>query len=122
MVVRLWFPGQRSLNLLQYRTISGDDRYRQATNYWGFLAEAWKGLARLMAGRSVIVCRIGGMGLSVAELTEGMEKSLTAIFPRGRFLKAPVVSNLKNRQTQSFVPDASGCLFEVDYTFATSPQ
>jgi hypothetical protein len=118
--LRLWFLGNAPEPT--YRTISGDDRYRQATNYWGFLTEVWNGLAKLMARRSVIVCRIGGKGLSVAELTEGMEKSLTSIFPRGRFVKTPVVSSLKHRQTQSFAPDASGCLFEVDFAFATSSQ
>jgi len=75
-----------------------------------------------MARRSVIVCRIGGTGLSVGELTEGMEKSLKIIFPHGSFIETPVASSLKNRQTHSFAPDASGCLFEVDYTFSTSPQ
>jgi hypothetical protein len=118
--LRLWFLGNDPEPT--YRTISGDDRHRQARKYWGFLTEAWKGLSRLMAPGSVIVCRIGGKGLAVAELTDRMEKSLKAIFPCGQFLRRPFVSRLKNRQTQSFAPDASGCLFEVDYTFATSPQ
>jgi hypothetical protein len=118
--LRLWFLGNDPEPT--YRTISRDDRHRQATNYWNFLTEAWNGLANLMARRSVIVCRIGGKGLSVGELTEGMEKSLKTIFPHGRFIETPVVSSLKNRQTHSFAPDASGCLFEVDYTFSSSPQ
>jgi hypothetical protein len=116
--LRLWFLGNDPEPT--YRRISGDDRHRQASNYWNFLTEAWEGLAKLMSRRSVIVCRIGGKGLSVAELTEGMEKSLMAAFPRGGFLKSPFVSSLKHRQTQSFAPAASGCLFEVDYTFVTS--
>lgn len=118
--LRLWFLGNDPEPT--YRTISIDDRHRQATSYWSFLTEAWNGLASLMARRSVIVCRIGGKGLSVGELTDGMEKSLKFIFPDGRFIDSPVVSSLKNRQTQIFAPDAGGCLFEVDYTFATSPH
>lgn len=116
--LRLWFLGNAPKPT--YGKISSDDRYHEATNYWNFLTQAWQGLARLMAPHSVIVCRIGGKGLSVAELTEGMEKSLKTIFPRGHFLKPPAVSNIKNRQTRSFVPDASGCLFEIDHVFATS--
>jgi hypothetical protein len=116
--LRLWFLGNDSAPT--YRSISSDDRHRQATTYWDFLAEAWQGLARLMARRSVIVCRLGGKGLSIDDMTEGMEKSLKTAFARGRLLKAPIVSRLKNRQTHSFVPNATGCLFEVDYVFATS--
>ncbi len=116
--LRLWFLGNEPEPT--YRRISGDDRHRRASNYWSFLTEAWGGLASLLARKAVIVCRIGGKGLSVSELTKGMETSLTSVFPRGSFLKNPVVSSLKHRQTQSFAPDASGCIFEVDYTFATS--
>ena len=116
--LRLWFLGNDSAPT--YRSISSDDRHRQATTYWDFLAEAWQGLATLMARRSVIVCRLGGKGLSVDDMTEGMKKSLKTAFARGRLLKTPSVSRLKNRQTQSFSPDATGCLFEVDYAFATS--
>ena len=71
--LRLWFLGNDPEPT--YRRISGDDRHRQASNYWNFLTEAWEGLASLMARRAVIVCRIGGKGLSVSELTKSMEKS-----------------------------------------------
>src|SRR5665213_617487 len=116
--LRLWFLGSQPYPT--YRTLAGDDRHTCASKYWRFLTEAWQGLSKLMAPQSVIVCRIGGKGLNVSGLSAGMESSLKAAFPRGRFPTRPVVSRLKNRQTQSFAPMASGCLFEVDYTFKTS--
>jgi hypothetical protein len=116
--LRLWFLGNDPAPT--YRSISTDDRHRHSETYWDFLTEAWQGLAPLMARHSVIVCRLGGKGLSVSDMTDGMEQSLKTVFARGRFAKSPVVSRLRNRQTQSFSPDAAGCLFEVDYAFATS--
>jgi hypothetical protein len=116
--LRLWFLGNQPWPT--YRTISGDDRHRGAPKYWAFLTEAWQGLFELMAPRSVIVCRLGGRGLSTSELSAGLEKSLKMVFANGRLLGRPAVSLLKNRQTQSFAPKASGCLFEVDFAFQTS--
>ncbi len=118
--LRLWFLGHEPNPT--YRTISPDDRYRcQDTRpYWSFLESVWRGVKPLLRPGAVIVCRLGAKSILQPVLTRQLSKTIRAVFPRGRLIEAPVVSTIRNRQRNIFQPGTTGCLFEVDYTFAIS--
>lgn len=114
--LRLWFLGYDPFPT--YGKISKDDRYSQKDNYWSFLSAVWTGIAPLLKNKAWIVCRLGAVGLPVRELTRGIKKSLSETFPRIQLEHRPYVTELKNRQTDTFRPGSTGCKFEVDYVFS----
>ena len=77
--LRLWFLG--GVPKPTRAQISKDDRHSSPRRYWKFLAEAWKGIAALLAPDAAIVCRIGGKKQTVDSLTRGMTESVRAAFP-----------------------------------------
>lgn len=116
--LRLWFLGHEPR--VTIRQISKDDRYENKQAYWSFLADVWHGLALLPRPGAVLVCRIGGKGMSPSELTEGLMKTLGAAFPGGVLVSPPTVTHLQRRQTNAFRPGSIGCEFEVDHVFRLS--
>ena len=114
--LRLWFLGFPPYPT--YTAISRDDRYTSKAAYWAFLREVWEGIGALLTRDAVLVCRIGAKGIDREELTGKLRASLKSVFPKNRFLRRPVVSRIRNRQTDAFRPGAIGCLYEVDYTFS----
>ena len=116
--LRLWFLGgppfpTRGLT-------SRDDRYSSEGSYWGFIADMWRSLGRVMAKKAHVVIRIGSRRLD----PERLERCLTA---SAVFTQRPLervsfdVSKIQNRQTDSFRPGSKGCSVEVDcvYRFST---
>jgi DNA modification methylase len=113
--LRLWFLGGEPRPT--YGKISKDDRHERAGNYWEFLKECWFGLAPLLKDSAKIVVRLGAIGVNETEMTRQLRLSIKTIFPNVRFLREPVRSEIRGRQTKSFLPKSKGCLFEMDYVF-----
>lgn len=113
--LRLWFlggdPGPTR------RRISKDDRYSNAGRYWRFIADAWKGIANLLAPDAVIVCRISGKKQTLESLARGMKGTVQAAFPDAGLVHPPFVSAPLRRQTDNFRPGTLGVGSEVDFAF-----
>lgn len=111
--LRLWFLGGEPHPT--YGRVSRDDRYTDKHRYWCFLSEAWKGIAPLLRSDAVLVCRMGGCGMSCDEITEGLLTSVRQSFENARLLRAPQESEIKGSQTHAFRPGSKGCKYEWDY-------
>ena len=118
--LRLWFLGNAPWPT--YRQISKDDRHQSNQQYWQFLQEVWKGLKPLLTEDAILVCRLGAKDVKKLNLSRAFMKSIRAVFPRAEFLRPPVVSRIRNRQTDLFRPGTTGCLFEVDYSVAVGAR
>jgi DNA methylase len=116
--LRLWFLGNEPCPT--YNTISKDDRHLDPVKYWGFLKEVWRGIEPLLSKGATLVCRIGAKDLKRDEVTDGLTESLKEIFSRLRRKKPPVVSRIRNRQTEYFRPGSKGCLYEMDFAFSVT--
>jgi hypothetical protein len=114
--LRLWFLGYEPRP--SYGRISKDDRHSGATRYWTFLREAWTGIGPLLARGAKIVCRIGSKDMDVNEITLRLTDSVRLALPDARLLSPPVISAIRNRQTEAFRPGSGGCVVEADYVFA----
>ena len=113
--LRIWFLG--GLPEPTRRRISKDDRYSSAKPYWRFIADAWKGIANLLAPNAVVVCRISGKKQTVESLARGMTGTMQAAFPDSRLVHQPFISALRRRQTDNFLPGTKGVGTEVDFVF-----
>jgi len=116
--LRLWFLGNDPSPT--YKTISKDDRHLDPLKYWTFLKEVWQGIEPLLAEGASLVCRIGAKDLNRDEVTDGLTQSLKDVFPGLRRKKPPVVSRIRNRQTEYFRPGSKGCLYEMDFAFSVT--
>ena len=109
--LRLWFLGGPEMPTPG--RLSRDDRYSFEGNYWRFIADMWRSLGSVISRQGHVVIRIGSSRWSA----EQIEQTLTASaeFARRRIgLIEREVSELKNRQTDSFRPGAKGISVEVD--------
>lgn len=113
--LRLWFLGGAPKPTRGQ--ISKDDRHSSPWRYWRFLADAWKGVATLLAPNAVIVCRIGGKKQTVASLRRGMTDSVRAAFPDAQLIQPPLATAPLRRQTDNFRPGTRGIGAEVDFVF-----
>lgn len=116
--LRLWFLG--STPQPSYKQISFDDRYTSKERYWLFLKEVWEGVSSLMSKDSILICRLGAIGIEQRDLTIGLKRSVKAAFPKAELLKQPKVSEMGKRQTDHFMPGSNGCAYEVDYIFGVN--
>jgi DNA modification methylase len=116
--LRLWFLG--SAPNPTYGEISTDDRHSSAAKYWTFLQEVWQGVEPLLSTGATLVCRIGAKDLKEDEVVDGLTESLRNVFPKLRRKKPPVVSRIRNRQTEYFRPGSKGCLYEMDFAFSVT--
>ena len=115
--LRLWFLGGSPHPT--YNVVSQDDRHTNREQYFTFLTEAWKGIAPLLRRRATITCRIGTRKISAKELTVGLDNSIHAVWPKAIRVLEPSVSELRNRQTETFRPGSKGCQVEYDYRYVT---
>jgi hypothetical protein len=116
--LRLWFLGNEPCPT--YKTISKDDRHLDPVKYWKFLNEVWEGIEPLLLKGASLVCRIGAKDLRQDEVNDGLTDSLKKVFPHLRRKKPPVVSRIRNRQTEYFRPGSRGCLYEMDFAFSVT--
>jgi len=113
--LRLWFLGGPPRPT--YGRISRDDRYSKSESYWQFLAEAWQGIAGLMAPGGFIVCRIGGKGQDADSLARGIVATLRSALADAQLVYGPATSAPVKRQTDNFRPGTVGCGLEADFVF-----
>ncbi len=114
--LRLWFLGGEPQPT--YGRVSRDDRHGSVDRYWLFIQESWQGIAPLLQNGGRLVVRLGAIGLSSEQLTDGLDNSIRAVWPSARPLEAPCQSSIVGRQARSFMPQSKGCLFEMDYVYA----
>jgi len=105
--LRLWFLG--NLPRPTYRLVSRDDRHEVKSRYWQFLAEAWQGIAPLLREDAKLVCRLGAKGMEAEEIISGLTESVMKVFPKARLYGRPMLTPLRNRQTDCFRPGSRGC-------------
>lgn len=114
--LRLWFLGGPPRPV--YGRISRDDRHRGPLSYWEFIQDAWHGVRPLLANGAVLVCRMGAKNMSAHTLVEHYVCSIKKVWPGARMLSRPVLSQPKSSQMSVLNPSASGCRYEMDFTFA----
>ena len=113
--LRLWFLGGAPRPTRGQ--VSKDDRYSNPWRYWQFLAEAWKGVAALLAHNAVIVCRLSGKNQTTDALRRGMTESVRGAFPDAQLIRPPLSTTPLRRQTDNFRPGTQGVGPEVDFVF-----
>ncbi|MGH9367207.1 MAG: DNA methyltransferase, partial [Thermoanaerobaculia bacterium] len=82
--LRLWFLGGPPRPT--WGLYSRDDRHRSDGRYWQFLKEAWVGISPLLKSTATIVCRVGSLRFSVAELEAKLRTSLKGVWSQVRLL------------------------------------
>ena len=113
--LRLWFLGGSSKPT--YNSVSRDDRISQDEKYWRFLTEAWEGIRPLLKPGAILAIRIGGRDLRRTRIEQRLSESLRSVFPRITQVNSPALSFIPRSQAKNLTPDASGCRFEVDFTY-----
>lgn len=114
--LRLWFLGGPPRPT--YGRVSRDDRHEFAPKYWDLISDLWRMLGQVLGRNAHVVIRIGGMGLDVEKMPAQL--LATSIVSRRKVeLVEHEISQLRFRQTRSFLPDAAekGCSVEVDAHF-----
>lgn len=113
--LRLWFLGGPEYP--KQSRISPDDRHNSARAYKVFMEDTWSALSKLLYPHAHVVIRIGGLRSTSEELIELAEETSKSS-GRSVNLIEHRVSMISNRQTASFRPGSTGCLFEVDLHFS----
>jgi len=96
--------------------VSRDDRHGCEEHYWRFIADMWRCLGKVLASRAHVVIRIGSRRITSQRLVDGLNTA-ASFSQRATELVQSEVSDLKNRQTSSFLPGTKGCSREVDCHF-----
>ncbi len=96
--------------------VSRDDRHGCEEYYWRFIADMWRCLGKVLASRAHVVIRIGSRRITPQRLVDGLNTA-ASFSQRATELVQSEVSDLKNRQTNSFLPGTKGCSREVDCHF-----
>lgn len=94
-----------------------DNRHGSADSYWNLIADMWRVFGYIMAPKSNIVIRFGAKRIGPTQMIRTLDASSTFAGRKVR-LVSHSVSEIKNRQTETFRPGSKGCLFEVDCHFA----
>lgn len=113
--LRLWFLGGEPRPT--YSSVSHDDRYRSANNYFAFLADVWKGIAPLLKNDAHLVCRIGARAFSHAQISKRLTETIRQQWSKAVVVRDGEASDLKRRQTNAFRPGTKGCGVEYDFVF-----
>jgi hypothetical protein len=94
----------------------GDYRHDSRAAFWDFISDMWRSMGLLAGKKTNMVIRLGGKSLDPTEIVEGLKA--TSIFTRRKVnLVSQEISEIKNRQTNSFRPGSKGLAFEVDCHF-----
>jgi len=116
--LRLWFLGNAPHPT--YRKLSRDDRHSSPTRYWQMICDFWRSLGQILGSKAQVVIRLGAKG-------EDPERVAKRLLAAGVFSGRRVelvgdfeVSDIRNRQTDSFRPGSSGCLREIDFHFSVA--
>jgi hypothetical protein len=113
--LRLWFLGGPPHPT--YGHVSSDDRHSDAVAYWEFIRSAWRGIAPLLKRNAVIICRMGAKNCLPDQLFRSFRETIISVWPKSHMLLKPEESKLKSSQISVLNPDASGCRYEIDFSF-----
>ena len=112
--LRLWFLGGAPQPNRSKR--SRDDRHTFSDSYWRFIADMWRTLGAVLTTGSNIVIRIGSTRIAPEEISRLLFAS--AVFSGRKVrLVSSKITEIVNRQTNSFRPGTAGCRVEVDCHF-----
>jgi len=116
--LRLWFLGGPAVPTAS----RFDDRHTSTEYYWSFLADAWRGVAPLLASESVIVVRIGGKYLRLEPVKERLLLSLREGLQREVLaLDGGTISPFRRGQRKIFHNNFSrGVQREFDFRFSAN--
>jgi len=112
--LRLWFlggPPSPTRNRL-----SRDDRYTSEDKYWGFIADMWRSLGRILPTGAHVVIRMGSSRTAPARLHQ-MLTACSLLSGRAIESVSNEISTLRHRQTDAFRPGSRGVCLEVDSVF-----
>lgn len=109
--LRLWFLGGPDHPVR--RRLSRDDRHTTGKSYWEFIADMWRSLGSCLGSKANVIIRIGSRSMSPDRLRDALFASAVFSGRKAELVKCEV-SELKNRQTDTFRPGSRGCLVEVD--------
>ena len=109
--LRLWFLGGPDRPVR--RRISRDDRHTSSKSYWDFIADMWRAFGASLGKKANVVIRIGSRSADPDRLRDAVFAS-SVFSGRKTELVAYEISELRNRQTETFRPGSRGCLVEVD--------
>ena len=110
--LRIWFLGGAD-----HPTRSGaskDDRHTSRYKYWRFIADAWRGVAPLLAPNATIVCRIGLHGHSMEDVCRNMVDAIRASIPRAIPIGSPLLTNPSYETSRQQLSEVSQ-LGELDF-------
>ena len=88
--LRLWVLG--GANHPTRAGASKDDRHTSRYKYWRFIADAWRGIAPLLASDATIVCRVGLHGHSMEDVCRNMVASVRASIPSATLYGSPLLT------------------------------
>ena len=109
--LRLWFlggPASAGRGLAK-----GDGRHGFEDKYWSFIGDMWRTMDALIQPRGHVVLRVG----SRKHTPDEMERAVTAcarLARRNLSLVHQELSEVKNRQTDTFRPGSRGVTVEID--------
>lgn len=113
--LRLWFLGSDAKS--QYAR--GDNRHTSSDEYWDFMADAWEGVAPLLARRARIVVRIGGRLVKQEEARERLIDTLEqGLGRRVELLDSGISTTIKRSQANTFRGNKVRRALEHDFCFA----
>lgn len=113
--LRIWFLGGEPNPT--YRKISRDDRHESSSAYWNMISDMWRVLGNVVGRKAHIVIRLGDRKLNPEQIVKML--TATSLFSnrRVRLAENYEVSEIRRRQTTSFLPGSKGCLVELDCHF-----
>jgi DNA methylase len=111
--LRLWFLGGAANPT--YGVVGTDDRHSCKETYWDFLKDVWESIAPLLRRKAVLVCRIGGRGMTLPVLEDYFMDAVEAVWSSAIPLARPRRTSLRKRQTKLLNASSVGCRFEVDF-------
>jgi len=113
--LRLWFLG----GLEKPSNSQSDDRHTNSEQYWEFLADAWAGVAPLLASSAIVAIRIGGKYLRLESVRKRLEFSLSqGLQRRVKSVGGGSISIFEGGQRVSFHSNAGrGVSREFDFKF-----
>ena len=112
--LRLWFLGGRA-GPGKSGSI-GEGRYSFEDKYWSFLCDMWRMFDAVICPKGHVVLRIGSRKHGPKELERVVRACSKLATRRVRFVGSEL-SELRNRQTNAFLPGTVGVSVEVDLHF-----
>jgi hypothetical protein len=112
--LRLWFLGAPSRP--SKGRVSKDDRHLCKDSYWEFIGDMWKSIGEMVDDEGHVVIRLGSRSMDSHKMKQGLISSAKDAGRNIRLVSSRV-TEIRRRQTGSFLPDSNGCKVEIDCHF-----